>query len=93
MQKRKGRSCGKIPVSLTSGACATIIALRVVVSALFVSVESIHGGERESDTAIVSTVNDLLSSFLFFVICSLIPSPQAFCRHLLPNLRVVFVLN
>ena len=88
MQTRNGRSCGKVPVRLISGSCATIALnplQRVVASALF-SLSSMGGRESGSD--------DLLSSFLFFFyLLPYFPPHRAYalCRYLLPLLRVVFV--
>ena len=93
MQKRNGRSCGKVPVRLIKWSVCYYSPEPFTASGnfcftVFVFVE-LNGGERESDS------NDLLSSFLFFCFffffASLFPSPLALCRFLLPLLRIVFV--
>ena len=85
MQKRNGRSFGKVPVRHISGACATLALnplLRVVVSALFSFVSSMGGARKRQVT---TCCRPLFFSAPFF------PPPPALCRYLLPRLRVVFV--
>ena len=89
MQKRNGRSCGKVPVRLISGTCAAI-ALNPTVSGSFLFVFVEFNGA--SAKAVAMTLVVLLAYFVIFALflfSPYFPSPPALCRHLLPRLRVV----
>ena len=94
MQKRSGRSCGKVPVRIiTLSVCRSPDPSTASGSFCFVFVEFNGGSAKESDSS-----SDLLSSFFFFFFfASLFPSPPALSRYLLPLLvfvrkTVIFVL-
>ena len=99
MKKRNGRSCGKVQVRLTRGACATIALnplQRVVVSALFVFVE-FNGGSAKA--TVMTCCRSFYFSIFSFCLLPCFPPHRPYyaflclmpVQYFLPLHRVVFV--